>query len=139
MLPGVLQTVARFLDPWEAHIVCARLNAEDIPASVGFANHAIVDWPAALALGGTAVQVPDDYIEQARALVAAYHAGELGLEATEAESVPDGRCPRCGSADLRPVIPWHQRALVVLLSLFGATFPTGEGVRECGACGYRKS
>lgn len=137
MLPDVLQTVARFLDPWEAHIVCARLVAEDIPATVGFAHHALVDWPMAYALGGTAVQVPDDYLDQARALLAAYHAGELGLEAGEAEPVPEGHCPVCRSADLQPVIPWHQRVLVVVLGAFGATFPTGSGAWKCGICGHR--
>lgn len=133
----MLQTVERFLDPWEAHIVCARLNAEDIPATVGFANHALVNWPMAYALGGTAVQVPDDYLEQARALLAAYHAGELGVDADEAEAVPEGRCPVCRSADLEPLIPWHQRLLVLLLYIFGATFPTGGGAWKCRNCGNR--
>jgi hypothetical protein len=133
----MLVTVARFLDPWEAHIVCGRLQADGILASVAFANHAIVNWPMAYALGGTAVQVPEDYLDQSRELLAAYHSGELGLDAPETRQVPEGHCPVCWSTDLQPVIRWHQRLLVVLLGFFGATFPTGSDEVKCGACGYR--
>ena len=135
----MLVTVARFLDPWEAHIVCGRLQADGILATVAFANHAIVNWPMAYALGGTAVQVPDDYLEQSRELLAAYHSGELGLDPSEERSVLEGRCPVCGSRDLQPVIPWHQRVLVVLLATFVATFPTNSQQWKCNACGYRRS
>ena len=133
----MLVTVARFLDPWEAHIVCGRLQADGILATVAFANHAIVNWPMAYALGGTAVQVPDDYLDQSRELLAAYHSGELGLDASETRQVPEGHCPVCWSTDLEPVSPWHQRMLVVLLGFFGATFPTSGDEVKCGACGYR--
>lgn len=134
----MLVTVARFLDPWEAHIVCGRLQADGILASVAFANHAIVNWPMAYALGGTAVQVPDDYVEQSLELLAAYNAGELGLDDSAERLVPEGHCPVCRSTDLQPIIPWHQRVLVVLLGVFAATFPTSSQQWKCNACGYRK-
>lgn len=134
----MLQTIARFLDPWEAHIVCARLNAEDIPATVAFANHAIIDWPAALALGGTAVQVPADYAEQAAQLIADYRAGRLEAEVVDDVPVGEGRCPRCGSAEIRRTVPVRQRWMAALLGLFSATFPTRESEIECGECGLRR-
>lgn len=133
----MLQTVARFLDPWEAHIVCARLNAEDIPATVAFANHAIIDWPAALALGGTAVQVPADYAEQADRLVADYRAGRLEADVVEDVPVEGGRCPRCGSFDVHRTVPVRQRWMAALLGLFAATFPTRESGMACDSCGCR--
>jgi ribosomal protein S27AE len=133
----MLQTVARFLDPWEAHIVCARLNAEDIPATVAFANHAIVDWPAALALGGTAVQVPADYAEQAGQLIADYRAGRLEAEVLEDAPAGERRCPRCGSLDIHRTVPVRQRWMAAVLGLFSATFPTRESEVECGKCGMR--
>lgn len=134
----MLVTVARFLDPWEAHIVCGALQADGILASVAFANHAIVNWPMAYALGGTAVQVPDDYLDQSRRLLAEYYSGELELEDPGVESkVPEGHCSVCRSTDLQPVIPWRQRVLVMLLGMFGATFPTSSTEWKCGACGYR--
>ena len=133
----MLQTVERFLDPWEAHIVCARLNAEGIPATVAFANHAIIDWPAALALGGTAVQVPEEHLVQARRIVAEYRAGELEAELPEEPLVRKGRCPECGSSAIRRVVPLRQRLLAGLLGVFGATFPTRENEMACSACGTR--
>ena len=41
----MLVTLAKFLDPWEAYIVQALLKADGVPATVAFANHAIIDWP----------------------------------------------------------------------------------------------
>jgi hypothetical protein len=54
----MLLTVAKFLDPWEAYVVQTRLAVDGIPATVAFANHAIVNWPISLALGGVPVQAP---------------------------------------------------------------------------------
>ncbi len=133
----MLQTVERFLDPWEAHIVCARLNADGIPATVAFANHAIIDWPAALALGGTAVQVPEEHLAQARRIVADYRAGELEAELPEESELREGCCSECGSGAVRKVAPLRQRLLAGLLGIFGAPFPTRESEMVCDNCGAR--
>ncbi|WP_140909720.1 putative signal transducing protein [Cognatiluteimonas lumbrici] len=133
----MLQTVERFLDPWEAHIVCARLNADGIPATVAFANHAIIDWPAALALGGTAVQVPEEHLAQARRIAAEYRAGELEADLPEEPELQEGCCPECGSGPVRQVAPLRQRLLAGLLGIFGATFPTRESEMVCDNCGAR--
>ena len=133
----MLVTVARFLDPWEAHIVCGRLQADGILATVAFANHAIVNWPMAYALGGTAVQVPADYAEQAGRLIADYRAGRLAAEVVEDVPVGEGRCPRCGSFDIRRTVPVRQRWMAALLGVFSATFPTRESEVECGECGMK--
>src|SRR5690606_41391777 len=93
----MLQTVERFLDPWEAHIVCARLNADGIPATVAFANHAIIDWPAVLALGGTAVQVPEEHLAHARRIAAEDRAGELEADLPEEPELKEGCCPKRGA------------------------------------------
>lgn len=63
----MLVTLARFLDPWEAYVVRALLEAEGLPATVAHAHHAIANWPMSLALGGTAVQVPAPLLVSARA------------------------------------------------------------------------
>jgi len=133
----MLQTVERFLDPWEAHIVCARLNADGIPATVAFAHHAIIDWPAALALGGTAVQVPDEHLAEARRIVAEYRAGALEAESPDPPEEREGCCPECGSSAVRRMAPLRQRLLAGLLGIFGATFPTRETGMACRRCGSR--
>ena len=51
-------TIERFLDPWEAHVVKARLVAEGIDASVSN-DQLATDWPIAFAVGGAALRVPE--------------------------------------------------------------------------------
>ena len=51
----MLATVTRYFDPWEAHILCARLVAEGIPASVIGDQHIMANWPMSVALGGAAL------------------------------------------------------------------------------------
>jgi len=130
----VLVTLARFLDPWEAHVVCARLRADGLFAEVANDRMAIVDWPMAYALGGTQLQVKPDDLAEARAILEAYRRGELDVEhdaADDAEAEPACTCPPRG-----PVIPWGERALVIALFLLGgATFPTRTVGGLCATCG----
>jgi hypothetical protein len=136
----VLVTLARFLDPWEAHVVCARLRADGLFAEVANDRMAIVDWPMAYALGGTQLQVRAEDIAEARAIFEAYRRGELDVEhdaAHDAEPEPACTCPPQG-----PVIPWGERALVLVLTFLLAgrdiphPLPAGDA-RPAGDCGRR--
>src|SRR5436190_17530349 len=105
----VLVTLARFLDPWEAHVVCARLRADGLFAEVANDRMAIVDWPMSYALGGTQLQVKPEDLAEARAILEAYRRGELDVEGdlpADPEVAPSCTCPPRG-----PVIPWSERAL----------------------------
>ena len=127
-------TVERFLDPWEAHVVKARLIAEGIDASVSNDQLSMVEWPLAFALGGTALAVPEEDVERARAVLEAYHRGDFErdlVEAGEVEPPTDDMCT-CGHRVMQ--IAWDQKLLVVVLALFGATFPTRTTGR-CRSCG----
>ena len=132
----MLVTLARFLDPWEAHVVCARLRADGLFAEVANDRMAIVDWPMAYALGGTQLQVKAEDIAEARAIFEAYRRGELDVERDvppAAEAEPVCTCPPRG-----PDIPWGQRVLVVALYLvtFGLViFPTRTVGGLCTTCG----
>ena len=132
----MLVTLARFLDPWEAHVVCARLRADGLFAEVANDRMAIVDWPMAYALGGTQLQVKDEDLAEARAIFEAYRRGELDVEhdvPPDAEVEPTCTCPPRG-----PHIPWGQRVLVVALYLVTFSwviFPTRTVGGLCATCG----
>ena len=132
----MIATVARFLDPWEAHIVRARLEAEGVPATVAFANHSIANWPMSFALGGTAVQVPMQYLEQSRNIIADYQSGRLETELHEAVGSKTEHCPSCGSLEFKRSIPWRERFLALALGLFSSAFPTSQSRLICRACGH---
>ena len=67
----MLITLGRYLDPWEAHVLRARLEAEGIPAYVSNDSHVLANWSLAYALGGVALQVPAERESEARATVVA--------------------------------------------------------------------
>ena len=60
----MLATVATFIDPTDAHILRARLEAEGIPACVVNEHHVRLNWFQAMALGGARVQVAAENVEE---------------------------------------------------------------------------
>lgn len=130
----MLATLARFLDPWEAHIIRARLDADGIPASVAYANHAILNWPMSIALGGTAVQVPADCLEASRKTLAEYYAGTLEDEVNAATGTQREHCPRCGATDFARTMPWHKRLIAAFVVVFFAPYPTPRSRHVCREC-----
>jgi predicted RNA-binding Zn-ribbon protein involved in translation (DUF1610 family) len=133
----MLVTVAKFLDPWEAYIVQARLAADGIPATVAFANHAIANWPMSLALGGTPVQVPPDFLAQAREILSNYQVGALEDELNEVIGSQQEHCPRCGSTNFKRTMQLRKRMYAIFIVLFVAAFPTKRSTFICNNCGYQ--
>jgi len=128
-------TIERFLDPWEAHVVKARLVAEGIDATVANDQLSMTNWPLSYAVGGAELQVPDEDFARARAVVEAYHRGDFERELVDAGYVapPDPDACTCGAHAF--AIPWRERVLLVLTFLLaGVTFPTHAGGR-CTTCG----
>ncbi len=131
----MLVTLARFLDPWEAYIVQARLQADGIPATVAFAHHAIVNWPMAVALGGTAVQVPSGCLTQASKILSQYQTGALESELLEVIGSQREHCPGCGSMNLRQTMQLRQRIVAAAVVLLFAPFPAKRCTFLCNDCG----
>jgi predicted RNA-binding Zn-ribbon protein involved in translation (DUF1610 family) len=129
----VLATVATFIDPTDAHILRARLEAEDIPACVVNEHHVRLNWFQAMALGGARVQVAAENVEEARQVMAAIERGEFALPDEPADVLA---CPRCGSHDIaadgrsRGVALWS-------LYLFALPLPFSLRRVRCRACGLR--
>lgn len=133
----MLATVGNFLDPWEAHVLRARLEADGVPASVAFANHAIVNWPMSLALGGTRLQVPTEYMSQAKEILAAYAAGTLEDELNEVVGLQSEHCPHCGSTDFKRTMRLHEHIAAIVIVVFVAAYPTRRSTFVCRGCGHR--
>ena len=76
----MFRTIASYLDPIEAHIVCGRLLAEGIEAHVADDQTTLANWEWRQAIGGTKVRVVDAQFEQARSLIAEVDRGEFALD-----------------------------------------------------------
>jgi hypothetical protein len=85
------RTVASYLDPLEAHIVCGRLCAEGIAAHVADDQTNLANWEWRQALGGTRVRVAEADFAQAQALIAELDAGGFALDPEAAATPPPYR------------------------------------------------
>jgi hypothetical protein len=133
----MLATVTALRDPWEAHMLCARLNAEGIPATIAHQFHIWVSWDLSNALGGTKVQVPWYWREEAEAIEALCRDGFYKTDlAREYGDLDDVRCPHCGGLEYRKRRPLIRAAVAVLVSLFcGSVFPPKGWIYRCEGCG----
>lgn len=88
------RTVASYLDPIEAHIVCGRLQAEGIDAIVSDDQTNLANWEWRQAIGGTRVRVAEDQVAAAHALIAELDRGAFSLEPdTAGQSSPYRETP----------------------------------------------
>jgi hypothetical protein len=88
---GDFETVARFLNPTDAHIVCSCLQAAGVPAAVADANLVQMGTLWAAAVGGVRILVPAARVAEAREVIAAYNRGDYAL--------PDEGEPQRGRGD----------------------------------------
>lgn len=134
----MLVTVERYFDPWEAHIVCARLRAEAIPATVAGDQHMMMKWPLCIALGGAMLQVPDPFRQTAQRVIADYNAGVFKQDLVDLFPNAIDTCPACESSDIVGSIPPGQRIVAVMTTLIAwAPFPTSATDMSFSACGHR--
>jgi hypothetical protein len=76
---GDFKTVARFLNPTDAHITCAYLEAAGVPAFVADANLVQLNSLLAIALGGVRVLVPASRVAEAKDVIQAFNRGDFAL------------------------------------------------------------
>jgi hypothetical protein len=80
LLPGRdLFTVAGYFEPTQALIVQGCLVAAGVPAVVADANLVQTHFLWANALGGVRIRVPECYMDEALAIIAAFDRGEFAL------------------------------------------------------------
>ena len=79
---GPLRICARYLNPMDAQVLVARLQAEGLAARIAdadtvYANGALF---GSLALGGVRVMVPESQLDDAKRIRTAYDAGEYAID-----------------------------------------------------------
>lgn len=134
----MLSTIGRYFDPWEVHIIRARLVAEGVPASVAGDQHIMANWPLSVALGGATLQVPEAHQEEAREILAAYGEGVFEQDLVAEHPGATEVCPSCGDGNELGFVPLRQQALaMVTFLLASAPFPTRASRMQCRASGHR--
>jgi hypothetical protein len=135
----VLTTVASFAEPWNAHILRGRLEAEGIFALVVHEHHVGMIWPWALALSGVKVQVLDDEWEAARDVARRGLAGEYQRElASRLGPLKDTYCPNCLSTDFNSCRSIPRLFLQAFLYwYFEVIIPLSARVHRCRQCGTK--
>jgi Putative prokaryotic signal transducing protein len=76
---GDFVTVAQFLNPTDAHIVCSCLEAAGVPAFVADANLVQMNSLWAVAVGGVRVRVPATRVTEAKEVIDAFNRGDFAL------------------------------------------------------------
>jgi len=127
----MLITIARYSLPYEAQLARSRLDAEGIPAFVADEHTINMQWLWSDALGGIRLQVPEPFVEQARAVLAE----DLEKVLVEAQKVDTVTCPECGSTDTEYHQIGRRWAFLVFIGLHFPLFPVRHGIRcrQCGA------
>lgn len=136
-----MTTIASFNEPWEAHILCGRLQHEGIDAQVAHEHHVWANWMFATALGGVKVQVADEDVERAQVIADRYQAGdyadELAAEFPNDEAAKLPECPACGAHASMPYRSAGARVLSVAAYVATTVVipPVPSGLR-CTQCGH---
>lgn len=118
-------TVDRFFHPTDAHIAAGRVESEGIPVYLLGINHASVNWLISNALGGIQLQVPAQFVEEARTILA---------ETDESSDLQNDACPKCGSRDTTAMSNSRKIAFFAI-HVFSLPLPWRHSRRHCQACG----
>jgi hypothetical protein len=108
-------TIVSFHNVEDAHLARLRLEAHDIPVFIADYHITAIAWHYALAVRGAKVQVPAEFLADAREVLA----GELAARRGELVS-HDGACPRCRSPHVRGGRAGRRLLCLFLLATFVA-------------------
>ena len=130
-----MATVARYFDRSEALVAASLLEAEGIPARLADEQMTQIAWIYTLALGGVRLEVPDDRLEEAQALLAASDARIAG----KIEEVGKDVCARCGSeaVDFKRFDRRIRGASMLLMWLGVPALMWSRKRFRCRECGHR--
>ncbi len=132
---GVWITVERFRDLSAAIVARGALEAADIPCFLRDENTVRLDWQISNFIGGMQLQVPADELAAAQAVLSGLGSDEDSNGVAE-ESLPDERCPRCGSTAISRK-PRRRGLAIALVWLFGLPISPGAPEWTCEQCGQR--
>ena len=126
----MLTTIASYSFPYEAHIAKARLDSEGVPAFVADEQTINMQWLYSNAMGGVRLQVPDQFVAQARTILAQDYSDELEQE----QGIEAHVCKSCGSVNTEPYQLGRRWAFLVFLGLDFPLFPV-KNTYKCKDCG----
>jgi DNA-directed RNA polymerase subunit M/transcription elongation factor TFIIS len=147
-----LVVVATFLEPNEAHIARARLDAEGIQAILDGEHHVAMNWMISNAIGGVKLLVPEPDFEVARGILHEHapeildeETGDETTAETTAETTGDtiaetesDSCPSCQSTNVYRE-RMNRRLVFLSILLLGIPFPFLSRKMVCHRCGHRWS
>jgi hypothetical protein len=117
-------TVDRYYHPTEAHIAAGLVESNGIPVFLLGINHASANWLLSNALGGIQLQVPAQFVAEARDILAETNQGRANDSDT---------CPECGSADTSAMSNSRKIAFFSVHA-FGLPVPWTNSRRHCQKC-----
>lgn len=133
--------IASYSFPHEANIAKASLEAAGIPASIADEHTINMDWLYSNALGGVRLFVPEEFVEEAKALIEEdfSHIVDEEFEELAEESFTEkvdekATCPACGGNELEPYTIGKKPAFIVFLLLGFPLFFYKQG-SKCLSCG----
>jgi DNA-directed RNA polymerase subunit M/transcription elongation factor TFIIS len=133
-----MQTVARYLERTEAEVAVALLRAEGVPVHLADEEMTRLAWLYSIALGGTRLMVPDDRLEEARALLTDLSSQDADAPQPGAVDVTvDETCPACKSEAVSySGRDRRLRAVSMLFIWFGVPVMMWGKRLRCQQCGY---
>ena len=133
-----LHTLAKFRDPWEAHMFRALLEAEGVPALVTDDIVIAMNWPLSTAYGGVRVRVPYAYVDEAQDVLERCVDGDYQAALSEMfGGLEEPACPNCGSKDFRRRPSFQQLAFGIVCTLAITTVKVQAKRYRCRTCGTR--
>lgn len=94
----MVKTIARFTEPYLAHIVKGRLEAEGVPAVIKDEHIVSMNWLYSFAVGGVKVQVLESDFDRAQLILTKNFLEELSFtREAQLASSPEDICPKCQS------------------------------------------
>lgn len=115
-----MKTIATFSTPAEAHLALARLASAGVGAAARDECIVELNWLYSNAVGGVKIEVSEEDVADARAI--------LALRPTEEGLL---RCPFCGSSDTTVRVLNTFGALCILLKL---PIPMTRAMVDCRGC-----
>lgn len=127
-----LVTIAAFNMPHQAHLAKARLEAEGIPAFIRDEHLVSMNAFLSPALGGVRVQVPEEFVAQAKEIIFTDHSDELSQVF---EKDPPILCPKCDSESTFLLLGEPVIAIISFL-LAGLPLIFLRNKQKCNTCGH---
>jgi len=132
----MLVTITAFREPYEAHLLRGRLQAEGVSAFIAHEMIVANAWHRSIGFGGVKVQVPYDQVETAREIERDCRHGVFKeLLRSEVGDLDDASCPHCGGLVYQKRRPFPRAALALCLSLYFSTvLPPLGWIYRCESC-----